>query len=308
MESILNLYGSFILTLLGFVLPILSIAIAMLPEGVNCVKSNYENEKKQTEENLLSETDKFKDQGLDIKNIEKNVKILKKKKREAILKLRYLNPKNLVVKILIPFTVTLVIIGIGLRYDNNNIVLLFVFFSFFSTFAGLLALWQSISIFIEVSSAVNQKRQGHEERLVELLTTIASRGSEDLFLKKNQIGCLFNNTALSKDSVFEFSVNNPHPVPVSIHNQGELMAKNVEIGFIFPKDFLIEETKNISIYTDESSQIVRIKSDMVQAHENNLQGKINITFLKVGEYKIASFIKGENVKYNRFTFTIKVIQ
>ena len=86
------------------------------------------------------------------------------------------------------------------------------------------------------------------------------------------------------------------------------MAKNLEVGFVFPKDVLIEKTSNLSVYTDESSQIVRFTNEMIQSHENNLQGKMQVTFLKSGKINIQIFIKGENVKYQRFSFILNIVK
>ena len=87
------------------------------------------------------------------------------------------------------------------------------------------------------------------------------------------------------------------------------MAKNIEIGFILPKDFLIEKSSNVaSMYTDEESQIIRFKEGYIQANTNKQEGNIKITFLKAGKHKINAFIKAENVKNRRFDFYIDVVE
>jgi hypothetical protein len=269
MDNILQLFGTLILTLLGFALPILSIAIAMLPEGVSCLLSKYENEKKQSEENLLNETQKKNtDADLDYKQLEKTIKILKKNKNDAIKKLSYLDPTKLILRISIPFILSLIILSAALvtKESYPKVLLLFSTISFV---AGLIALWKTVVILIEVSSAVNQKNKSYEDKLVQLLSTIAEKGgSEHLFLKDGEITAKFNGKLLKKDEKFEFAANKPYEIPVSINNSGEFMAKNVEVGFIFPKDFLIDKTSNISLYPNETSQIVRLNNNIVQAHEN----------------------------------------
>jgi len=308
MDIVLQLYSTLILTLLGFVLPILSIAIAMLPEGVSCLSSKYENEKKQSEENLVNETQKKTEgTGLDYVQLEKTIKILKKKKSEAIKKLSYLEPTKLILRISIPFFLSLIIFVFVAITKELNVKIIFLFFSILSFVAGLIALWESAMILVEVSGSINQKKKNYEEKMVELLSTIAEKGGSDFFVKDG-ITAIFNGKLLKKDVVLEFSTNRPYEIPVSINNSGELMAKNVEIAFVFSKDFLVENTSNITNYTSETSQIVRLNNDMVQAHENLNKGKMKITFLKPGVYPIDTFIKGENVKYNKFIFSIKVIE
>ena len=51
MTNILQLYGTFVLTVLSFIVPILTILISLFPEGVKSLTDKYENERKQSEEN-----------------------------------------------------------------------------------------------------------------------------------------------------------------------------------------------------------------------------------------------------------------
>ena len=59
-DIIFQIYGTLILTLAGFVLPILAIAMSAFPEGIKLLKKTYENERKQTEKNLEDELKKQK--------------------------------------------------------------------------------------------------------------------------------------------------------------------------------------------------------------------------------------------------------
>ena len=58
MDNALQLFGSFILTLLGFILPIITILLSLLPDGVKALATKYENEKKQSEDNIIEELKK----------------------------------------------------------------------------------------------------------------------------------------------------------------------------------------------------------------------------------------------------------
>ncbi|MDO8524781.1 MAG: hypothetical protein Q7R99_04120 [bacterium] len=82
--EIIKLFGSLVLTFIGFVLPILAILLSLFPEGVRALADKYENEKKQSEDNLVEEAKKRESgKELDYKALGKTLKTLKKKKRQA---------------------------------------------------------------------------------------------------------------------------------------------------------------------------------------------------------------------------------
>lgn len=175
--------------------------------------------------------------------------------------------------------------------------------------AGLVALFFSVSVLFEVGEIVNQTKNSNEEKVIELLSILVEKsGIDSLYLKEDEVRVKFEGKYLKKGEKFDYSVNTKHEIPITIHNSGEKMAKNIEVGFIFPKDVLLEKTSSLSIFTDESFQIVRFNNDMIQAHENNRQGNLQITFLKTGEVEINIFIKGENVKYQRFPIRLNIVK
>ena len=137
---------------------------------------------------------------------------------------------------------------------------------------------------------------------------MVEKSGDNLYINPNELKVIFNNKFLKKGDKHDFSINTKHEIPVTILNSSEKMAKKVEIGFIFPKEVVIEKTTNISLYSDDSFQIVRFNQETIQAHENNVQGKLEITFLKSGESEIPIFIKGENVKYQKFNFKLNIVE
>lgn len=306
MEIVLELYGSLILTVLGFVLPILTILLSLFPDGVKVLATKYENERKQSDDNILTEIQKKKSKnGLDYNALEKTLSTLKKKKHQAETKLAYLKPTQLIVKIFLPFIVALA--GVAVALQTHSLVALIS--SAIAFLCGIYTLWMSLRILIEVTEVVNQTKRDADDRVVELLSNLVKRSSVDsLFLKKEELKLKFNNKVLKQDEFFEFSVNRQYEIPISIMNASEKMAKKVQVGLVFPKDFLIEKTSNLSIFTDEKNQIIRFNNEIVQAQENYLKGKMLITFLSTGEYKIKTFIKGENVQFHQFAFNLKVIE
>ena len=130
---------------------------------------------------------------------------------------------------------------------------------------------------------------------------------ENLYLKEGDITLKFNDKTLIKNDVYNFSVNTKHQIPFSIVNSATKMAKNIEVGLIFPVDVLIEKKSNMSISTSTTNQIIRFKKEIIQATEDNNQGKLELTFLKAQKFQVQVFIKGENVRVNKFTFNINVV-
>lgn len=309
MTNAIQLLGTFILTLVGFVVPILTILVSIFPEGVKALAQKYENEKKQTDDNIRSETTK-KETAKEINYLalEKTLKTLKKKKREAEFKLGYLKPYRFLVRTSTPFIVALVGILVSL-FENSTVSIIFIIiFSFCSIIAGVISLFASISVIFEVAEIVNEKKNNNEEKLISLLSTLVEKAGEDPYLKADQIEVFFHKKPLKKDIRFDFSVDKKYDVDISIHNKSDKMAKNVETGFCFPKNIVIEKAANFEITTTEDEQIVRFKEDGIQAHNDNRQGKIALTFLEAKPIKIDVFVKGENVKYYRFPIHFNIIK
>jgi hypothetical protein len=304
----IELYGLLILTVLGFILPILTILLTLFPDGAKSLRTRYENEKKLNEDNLVNEVQKQgSDAKLDYKAIEKTIKELKKNKKRAENKLSYLVPTKLFVLNAVPFVASLlaVIVSFEVRSSLSEIPLIasIVFFA-----CGAFVLWTSISILGEVAETVNQSKRTTEEKIIDLLTRLVEKsGVDNLYLKEGQVVFSFNSRILKDETSFEFSVNKEYKLPVSITNKSDKMAKNIEVGLILPKKMLVDQTPNLKLFVDEETQIVRFNREILQAHENNLCGDMSITFLEAGEYGVAIFIKGENVKYHRFHIKLKII-
>ncbi len=310
MPTALELYGLLILTVLGFTLPILTVLVSVFPEGVKALYAKSDNERRQSEENIVNETKKKQsEKGLDYAALEVTLKSLKRKKRLAERKLEYLNPSKLIVKIATPFAVAFLALLLALADFPLIVRLAALFLSVVGLGSGIGALFASVSVLVEVSEIVNDARRTTEERVVELLSTLVEKsGVDTLFLKRGAVYIRFNDKKVKEGEAFEFSVNRKHEVPVAITNSVDTMAKNVQVGLILPKEVLIDKTPNLQITTTEETQIVRFNADMIHAHEESRRGKMGVTFLRVGEYNIDTFIKGENVRYQRLTFKLRAIE
>ncbi len=309
MINAIQLYGAFILTVLGFIVPILTILVSLFPEGVKSLAEKYENERKQSEENIRNETtkrDKIKD--LDYSALEKTLKTLKKKKKDAESKLGYLKPIQFLLKISLPFLISFIAVLISLADINFSIKIILLISSGISLVAGFLALFTSVSVVFEVAEIMNQRKTSNEEKVIALLSTLVEKSGENPYLKEDEVEVKFHNKYLKENLKYDFSVDKKYDIPVSIHNKSDKMAKTVEVGFVFPKNVVIEKTNNLVITTTEEAQIVRFKEDGIQAHNDNLQGDIKLTFLESGKAEIDLFIKGENVKYRRFSFEVNIVK
>ncbi len=308
MINTIQLFGALILTIVGFIVPLLTILISIFPDGVKLLASKYENEKNQSDENIANETAKReKTKGLDYKALEKTLRTLQNKKREAETKLSYLKPKEFIFRTSTPFIIALVAVFVALVLKGSTSAIIIVIASSLISFiAGIMVLLTSISILFEVAEIVNQKKTSDEERIIALLSEIAQKPGEDPFLKEGEIKVEFNRKSIKKDAQMDFSVDKKHKIPIHIHNSSNRMAKTVEVGFRFPKDVVIEKNA-LNITTTEEEQIVRFKESEIQAHNNNSQGNLEITFLKAQKTPVTIFIKGENVKYESFVFNLNIV-
>lgn len=310
MSKSIELYGLFVLTILGFTLPLVTLLLTLFPEGTKALRLKSENERKQNEDNLISETQKKEsDKSLDLGALEKTIDTLKKQKRQAETKLRYLSPTNLFLTISLPFAAAFVAILVAIGTGSRSTLFVSLSTSVISVGIGFYALYTSITVLVEVTEIVSSRRTSVEERIVELLSDLVEKsGAEGLYLKKGDAKILFANEPLEPSTVHTFSVNKKHHIPISFINSSLAMAKKVEVGFIFPKDFLVEKTDKYRIYTDESMQIVRFNNEIISGWERmNLYG-LDVTFLNVGLYEITAFVKGENIKYERVIFKLKVVE
>lgn len=305
----IQLYGTFILTVAGFVIPILTILISLFPDGIKSLSEKYENERKQSEDNIKNETakkEKLKD--LDYKTLGETIKALKDKKKEAELKLEYLKPKQFLLKTSIPFIISFVAVLISVLNLEIFYKITLLISSVVALFAGFLALFTSISVIFEVAEITNQKKISSEEKIISLLSNLVEKSGENPYLKPEEVKIGFAGNVIKKDLEISFSVNNKHAVPIYIHNASDKMAKNIEVVLSFPLNVVIDNTPNIEITTTEKDQIVRFKSEIVQANNRQLKGDINLTFLESGKIVIPFSFKGENIKYQGLSFTLNIVK
>lgn len=314
MESIIfQMYGTFLLTLVGFVLPIITIALSAFPEGVKSLRETYGNQQKQMDRNLSDELEKQKsEKGIDYATLSKNIRLLKSAKEKAERRLLYLNPNYILSKSLISIGVSLLLFLSGLVLYNLlfYISIILFFISIISLIWAIIIFKNSIEIIIEASSTVQMIRRTGEEKIAELLATLVENTKKDtpsLFIEHKDIKVSFDKKELVPEENYTFSVNKKYKIGISFINKSEYMLKTTELGFTFPREFLVEGSPS-SIYTGEKEKIIRFIHDYIQSRSEIIENAIEVTFLKAGEFKVTAFIKGENLKRKTIKFTIKVIE
>ncbi|MCX6784995.1 MAG: hypothetical protein NTV81_03650 [Candidatus Komeilibacteria bacterium] len=312
MINALQLYGALIFTLIGFIIPILTILISIFPQGIKSLSLKYENERKQSEDNIANEILKKKqtDKNWDYKALRKTLVVLKRRRVDAAFKLRLLEPLKLFLITVCPFAVSFIGVLFALFGLSNIATIVVLMFSLLAFVCGIIILMKSILVLFEIGEIINQARNTNENKVIELLSLIVEKiGDDNLFLKPDEMQVQFYNETVIPGKVYLFTANKEYNIPVSIINSSDRIAKNIEVCFRFPKEFLVNETPNISsIYSDKKGQNVRFNQEIIQAKENNHQNNLIITFLKVGEHKLNMFIKGESIKYRKVEYTIKVIE
>ncbi|MDO8600135.1 MAG: hypothetical protein Q7R73_00760 [bacterium] len=315
-DIIFQIYGTFVLTLASFVLPIIAIALSAFPDGVKTLKQTYANEQKQAEKNLSDELEKKEksEKNLDYDLLEKNIRTLKLTKKKTEKRLSYLNPNYILSKSVIAIGISIISFLLGLLFYNlsSYIIPSFLFLLSIGTMVWMIIIFSnSIKIVIEASSAVQEIRKTTEETIIELLATLVDNSkSKDrsLFIEHKHISTSFNNEEVKEGKEYSFSINKKYKIKISLTNSSEYMLKTAELGFTFPAEFLVEGTTISRTYTGDKEKIIRFEHDHLQSKERMQEGAIDMTFLKMGVFDIETFVKGENLKRKTIKFKIKVIE
>lgn len=306
MEQAIQLFGYLILTFLGIVSPILVILLSMFREGISQLAIQYENEKSQSEENIKEQLKKIGEAGkTDVGEIEQSLNKLKAIKKTAETKLSYLNPKEQILRLYTPFLISFlgVILAILIK-TNIYYVGLFIAISLICFVYSIVVLWKLLGIIIEVKKTIDDDKKDMDMKTINLLSALVEKGSE-YFLKAVYIN--INDKKLQDDTgKITVSVDKKQEQKIGITNLETRMAKNIEIGFIFPLDFIIERTDYYSIYTTKTNQVVRYETNLIHGNTTQMLFPLIITPLKEGDYKIRTFIKAENIESTYKNLNLKV--
>jgi hypothetical protein len=297
MEKLIEIYAFFLLTILGFIVPTFAILLTLFHDGLAKLAQQYQNERNQTEKKLTTQLQKAGDsESLNVKEIEQTIKELKLVKKTADAKLSLLSPKKTILRIIIPLAIAFVsllpsffLLSIY-TYVASCLSLLFVGYVF-------VQFWKLLDILVEVKSQIDLETKNDQRRIPELLAEIAGNTKKGASYFIERIFIKFNNVLLIKDTnEFVLTSNKKTEVPIQVSNLEKLMAKDVEAGFRFPIEFLIEKTSGYTIYASADEQIVRYSVDRLHGDTNYVFSPLVLTPLKKGEYIFKTFIKGENIE------------
>lgn len=309
-ETSLKLYSSLVLSFLSIVMPIIIILLSLFSEGIRKLAERYETEKKQMEDHLIEQMSKLKDKDIsNLKNLEDSIKNIKKHKRTANKKLSLLNPRARMLYLLILVLISYIsimgyfLIDPSYFWLSASILILSVL-----TFAlAIIDTGKLIHIIVEVKRILDDEAKSKDQKMLELLSTIAAiQGKDDkLFLKDVYISV--EETNIKTDDVsISMITNQKQSLKISVQNIEDRMAKNVEAGFIFPISFVIEKGQGYTSYNYGQGQIIRYTYDYIHAKTNQLCAPLSLTALQSGEHVIKTFIKAENVRSIYRNLTIKV--
>lgn len=325
MEQAIRLFSSLILTFLGFVAPIVGFLLSVFREGALKLTTQYENEKSQSEENLKQQLKKEAGaKETNLRDIKESIKKLELIKKTARKKLSYLNPRNQIGGLFLWLFSSFLAASLSLLIvDNSYNPSLFINKDVFYVCllaAGicftrsLFILWNLLEIIIEVrkimdddKKTADNDKKNIDNRTIELLSALVEKTGMVLhdFLKKVYI--TVQNIKIQDDTTeIELDVNKKIELKISVVNSETRMAKNVEIGFIFTPDFIIDKKDDFSLFTDEKGQIVRYSIPLIHGDTNSLRPALVVTPLKTGSFAIRTFIKAENIEATYHILRLKV--
>jgi len=201
-----------------------------------------------------------------------------------------------------------ILIKINIYYIGVLIIVSLIFF-----FSALYILWKLLGIVIEVKKIIDEDKKDMEAKIIELLSLISQppqvvQIQEQYFLKNTYL--IIMNKDIKKDGVeFTLYTDTTRGLDIKLINAEKRMAKNVEVGFLFSRNFIITKSTKYAINTDKDGhQIVRFKIKEIQGYTTYIFPRLIITPINEGKYVIRTFIKAENIEptYRDVHFKIKV--
>ena len=314
-EIIFQIYGSLILTLAGFVLPILIIAISVFSEGVKLLNDDSKDKQKQISDNLKKELLKSDSEGMG-KKLTKSGEELEKLQRKIKRRLLYLDPNSILLRSTIAIIMSLVLFLGGLFFYSQLVfnirisVILFIASACFLIWTFII-LFNSIKTISEASSKTQERRGDENKKISELLKVlidVEKEGNNPQPVNQEDVTPYFNGEAVTSGKEVIFSINKEYNINIELVNKSDYFLKMVELGFIFPEKLLITGKSIASTTIVGNKKIIRFKYDYIQSHVRYLKDVISINFLESGIFDISVFVGSENLKKRNMKFKIKVIE
>lgn len=309
MEQAIQLFGFLILTILGLIVPIMAILLSLFQEGISKLAAQYESEKSQSENNIKEQLKKMAEaQDIDESAIKQSIRELESIKKTAETKLSYLNPRKQIVRLFVPLTLAFLgVLVTSLLVGTNIYYCFFLLVGLVGFTYAIVVLWKLIGIIIEVRKIVDTDRKDMDSRTIELLSALVEEVKKTGQYYLQSVYVSLDGKDIKDDSrIITVQVNSKQELKLGIQNHESRMAKNIEIGLIFPTNFIIEKSNNYSVYRDQKQQIVRFEENLVHGNTHLYPLPLSITPLEQGDYRIRTFIKAENIEATYRNFTAKV--
>ena len=323
MKEVFSIISTLIIAFIGVVAPIIILMLSLFQVGLKHLRDQYENQRNQSEtklrEQLLVES---KAPSTDIDKIKKTIADLEKIKKTATTKLALLNPLIQIRKIFGTLFLSLIILIVAqiiykdlsnsipeeldlgstwqlvstwlVAFFGGNLVsrsLILVSIGLFSY--SIYSIWNLMSVIIDIRTKVDEQNEERENKKIDLLSSLLELSSKT-FLKRVYIAIDSKKISDNKQKI-TLPINEKGQLKISIVNSEKEMAKNVEVGMLLPYDFIIDKSSNYTIYSDEEDQVVRFDSDAIHGNTRLESGTLSFTPIKLGQFKIKTFTKGENV-------------
>jgi hypothetical protein len=279
-------------------------------EGFSLLTVQYENERSQTETNIKEQLRALSDSKAlseDIPAIEKSIKQLKSSKKIIKSKLSYLDPRKQIARLFIPLVIAFASVLVSIVFEGYIGYVLLIL-SIAGVAYAVYVYWNLLRMIIEVRKASTSKAQGSEAVSVDLLHSLVKEirdATGEYFLKDVYIKV--NQKTIEDSGIVTMKVNEQTELLISIENNEKRMAKKVEIGFIFPSNFIIEERSNYTVFRTEDEQIVRFSVDALHGKTYlNFNPSLSLKALQRGKYKIKTFVKAENIESTYKNLNIEI--
>ncbi len=325
LTSVFILLGSLIIMFLGFLAPLIGFLFSLYQEGIKKISADYETDR-VTQEQIISEKLKEKNNTTpeNLKELEKVIKQVKKMNKDSKTRSSYLEKKTIYVKLFMPLMICFVLVLSSFCWDNCYFkVCLLAALTLIIIFV-ILELVKFIDVLHTIKGSVDEQIKKNNERTIGLLEKINEKQSDlNEYLKNfadhsksltEKLGTLSTseNTYLKNIKIrfggvelkpnaktnANLTLNKKASYAIAIVNSEPRMAKDVEIGFIFSSDLVVDNNGPDTMYKDpkDGEQIARYSATRIHGNTTLLKESISMTPIKKGTFSVKTFIKAENVE------------
>ncbi len=326
MHTAIQLYGYLILTFLGFAIPIFVLLLSISQKGIEELSIKYNENKTNTEKRIKELTSGVgSGAGIDSDKIKQEIKRYEGLKRKQENDIRCLQPQEQIKDLFLALFASFLFVIIGCLIEDRfwwlclSLILSVGLFIFVIVRVRLLT-----NILVQVSRNKSRNKDDAAQNILAMLSKFNIGQAETLavlhnILEQNQkivVPPFLKNVCVSiddgvlKDDKYNISIelNKLQKFKIAFINYEKRIAKNIEVGFVFPDTFVIETDQvEYTVYaSSDRTQVVRYRSDFIHGNTTRYFGQLALTALKTGECKITTFIKAENIETIYRDFILKV--